>query len=339
MLIVFIGGSGVGGCLVHPAAPLSISTFAVKPVKAIALPVQTPAPATPSAGTGVPPMKDASPQAPATPSGGTGVPPVIDNNPRRRDDAPASPAYGAGVPQSAQLLSLQHAIALRYAGCQPVVWGSRLTGIQTHLGGEGKCLALTFDACGYGKKSQGYDAALIAALRREQVPATLFISGLWADAHPDLVKLLAADPLFEIENHGLRHLPCSVNGHGAYHLPGTRNAEDVVLEVEGNAEKLQTLTGRKPHYFRAGTAMYDDVALAIIADLGDTVAGFSVLGDAGATYSAAQVQTALLSARPGDMVICHMNHPEGETCAGVSAAIPLLKAKGFRFVRLDDSDQ
>jgi hypothetical protein len=31
-----------------------------------------------------------------------------------------------------------------------------------------------------------------------------------------------------------------------------------------------------------------------------------------------------------------MNHPEGETAAGVMAAIPELKRRGFRFVRLSE---
>jgi peptidoglycan/xylan/chitin deacetylase (PgdA/CDA1 family) len=248
-----------------------------------------------------------------------------------------APSVSASYLRSEKLLTLQREITLRYASRKPIAWSNRLPGIQTRLGSEKKCLALTFDACGYGKKSKGYDAELIAVLRREQVPATLFISGLWADAHPDLVRSLAADPLFEIENHGLRHLPCSVSGHSAYHISGTRDAADVVLEVEGNAEKLATLTGRTPRFYRAGTAMYDDVALDIVADLGYTVAGYSILGDAGATYSAAQVQRALLSAKPGDIVICHMNHPEGETCAGLKAAIPVLKAKGYTFVTLGEN--
>ena len=66
------------------------------------------------------------------------------------------------------------------------------------------------------------------------------------------------------------------------------------------------------------------------------VIGFSVLGDAGATFSKEQVTAALLSARPGSIVILHMNHPESGTGQGVMAAVPLLKKKGFRFVGLDE---
>jgi len=237
---------------------------------------------------------------------------------------------------SAECLALQRIISARYAGRVPMAWGNRIKGIRTHYTAQQKCLALTFDACGNGRKSNGYDEELISYLRQEHIPATLFISGIWADAHPDKLLSLTADPLFEIENHGLRHLPCSVNSHSAYHIIGTRDVADVVLEVEGNAEKLAKLTGRKPCLFRDATAMYDDVALDIITDLGYTVIGYSILGDAGATFSAAQVKAALLTAKPGDIIICHMNHPEGDTCAGIQAAIPLLQAQGYTFVKLDE---
>jgi hypothetical protein len=32
----------------------------------------------------------------------------------------------------------------------------------------------------------------------------------------------------------------------------------------------------------------------------------------------------------------HMNHPEGQTAAGAFAALPELKRRGFRFVKLSD---
>ena len=62
----------------------------------------------------------------------------------------------------------------------------------------------------------------------------------------------------------------------------------------------------------------------------------AVLGDAGASYSAAQVRTALLTSKPGDIIIAHMNHPEAGTGAGIIAAMPELKKRGFRFVKLSD---
>jgi hypothetical protein len=60
------------------------------------------------------------------------------------------------------------------------------------------------------------------------------------------------------------------------------------------------------------------------------------LGDAGATFSSQQVKKALLSARPGSIIICHMNHPTSGTAQGVIDAVPVLIARGYSFVALKD---
>jgi hypothetical protein len=43
-----------------------------------------------------------------------------------------------------------------------------------------------------------------------------------------------------------------------------------------------------------------------------------------------------LAAKPGNIIIAHMNHPEAGTGAGIKAAVPQLLRRGFRFVRLAD---
>ena len=107
-------------------------------------------------------------------------------------------------------------------------------------------------------------------------------------------------------------------------------------EVINNEQKIQLLTGRKPKFFRSGTAYYDEVAVRIVNELGEEAVNFNVLGDAGATYSKDQVYNALLSSTPGSIVICHMNHPEKQTAAGVISAVPELRKKGYSFVKLND---
>jgi peptidoglycan/xylan/chitin deacetylase (PgdA/CDA1 family) len=39
---------------------------------------------------------------------------------------------------------------------------------------------------------------------------------------------------------------------------------------------------------------------------------------------------------PGDIALMHMNHPEAGTGAGIMAAVPELKKRGFKFVRMSD---
>ena len=53
-------------------------------------------------------------------------------------------------------------------------------------------------------------------------------------------------------------------------------------------------------------------------------------------HQSEQVKAALVKAVPGDVIICHMNHPESGTGAGIMAAVPELQRRGFRFVRMSD---
>jgi peptidoglycan/xylan/chitin deacetylase (PgdA/CDA1 family) len=207
--------------------------------------------------------------------------------------------------------------------------------VRTRLDTDRRLIALTFDACG-GPSSDGYDAELIDFLIAAEVPTTLFLSLRWIRANPGISTDLAAEPLFEIGNHGTEHRPLSVTGRSAYGIVGTASADEVVEEVMGCQREIADLTGRPPIHFRSGTAHYDEVAARIVDELGLVVAGFDVLGDAGATWSATQVRDALLAARPGSIALLHMNHPGSGTAGGVRQAVPALRDGGFRFVRLGD---
>lgn len=226
-------------------------------------------------------------------------------------------------------------ISEEFAHQRPKQWGENVTGVRTRLASDEQVLALTLDACG-SPKGKGADLQLLNFLIQEQVPATLFINARWIDANPELFKQLAANPLFEIANHGMWHKPASSNGRSAYGISGTRDLNELVQEIELNARKIEGITGKRPRWYRSGTAYYDELAVQVANRLGHDVAGYSVLGDAGATLPADKVRAALLNARPGDVIIAHMNHPEAGTGAGIKAALPVLKKRGLRFVRLSD---
>ncbi|MEV6774482.1 polysaccharide deacetylase family protein [Nocardia sp. NPDC051030] len=239
--------------------------------------------------------------------------------------APASlPLADAVTPSS---------VAAKYAGQKPQSWGMDLSGITTEFGSAGKQFAVTFDACG-GPGNNDIDENLLALLQAQQIPATLFLNKRWIDANPDRAAQLAANPLFELANHGTSHRPLAVNGRAAYEIKGTGSTQEAVDEVWGNHERLTALTGRAPRFFRAGTAHYDDVAVSIVHELGETPVGYSVNADFGATASAAQVQANMMNAKPGGISLAHMHRPNSGTGAGMLKALPALKAAGFQFVKL-----
>jgi peptidoglycan/xylan/chitin deacetylase (PgdA/CDA1 family) len=246
-----------------------------------------------------------------------------------------SPAVPPAVPPAAPVLTRAQAVA-RYGHLRPHTWGFGGPGVVRELPTSRRVIALTFDACG-GQGGSGYDQALIGFLRRREVPATLFLNSRWIDANPVAFGQLAAEPRFEIANHGTRHLPLSVTGRSAYGIPGTRNAGEVYDEVATNQAKLRRLLGVPPRFFRAGTAYCDDVAARIVTATGNRLVSFSVNGDGGATFSPGQVRSVVTAAPGGSIVICHMNHPESGTAQGIAASVPYLLARGYRFVRLSDA--
>jgi peptidoglycan/xylan/chitin deacetylase (PgdA/CDA1 family) len=223
-----------------------------------------------------------------------------------------------------------------YSQTPPQQWGENVTGVTTKFHSDKKEIALTFDACGGSARSSQYDEGLIEFLTSHHIPATLFINARWIDTNPEIFMKLAHNPLFEIANHGTAHKPLSVEGKSIYGIHGTASSDEVIAEILGNNQKIEKLTGKRPTFFRSGTAYYDEQAVAIAHGMGMEIGGFSILGDAGATFSAPKVAQQLLTAHSGDIVICHMNHPEGGTREGTIQGVEALLKEGFTFVRLSD---
>ena len=135
-------------------------------------------------------------------------------------------------------------VAAINAGRTPTRWGTSLPGIATAFNAAGRQLALTFDAC-----DRGCDEALLNALQTKNVPAALFICSKWIDGNPGRIDQLAANPLFEIGNHGTRHVPLSMTGRSAYGIAGTKSAAEVVDEVMTNQNRITALPAVLPRGF------------------------------------------------------------------------------------------
>ena len=104
-----------------------------------------------------------------------------------------------------------------------------------------KIVALTFDAdmtpgmlseLKSGRIASWYNEKSSKSLRQQQVPATLFLTGLWIEAYSAATKELSADPLFELGNHSY--------SHGAFHSPCYR------LSRYGNRTSCGSTKDRRP---------------------------------------------------------------------------------------------
>lgn len=238
-----------------------------------------------------------------------------------------SESTGQQEPPSLEELQAQHGQQ------QPQEWGLETSGVITSFTPSGNQAVLTLDACG-GRGSGGYDAALIDSLRQAGIAASLFINKRWAQENYGITQELIEDPLFEIANHGTQHKPLSVTGQQAYGIPGTESLEEAYAEIMDNQQFFRDSFGLELPFFRAGTAYVDEVAAQMAQQLGTPVVNFSVNGDAGATYSATEVQRAMREAGPGDIVIGHFNQPDSQVAAGFGQALQEAAERGIEWMTL-----
>jgi peptidoglycan/xylan/chitin deacetylase (PgdA/CDA1 family) len=232
-------------------------------------------------------------------------------------------------------LALKEKVSREFAHSSPGHWGEFVKGVDEDLVTQQKIIAFTFDACG-GKNSDGYDSELIAFLRKEKIPATLFVTGKWIDANYATFLELSKDPLFEIENHGFNHQPCSVDGESEYGIHGTKDVPDAFDEIEANADKIEKITGRKPTFYRSATAFIDEACAKIAKQLGITVISFDVLsGDAVPFTPIVVIEKSVLDhVKPGVIVIMHFNRPKWNTYEAMLKIVPELRKQGYTFTQL-----
>lgn len=195
----------------------------------------------------------------------------------------------------------------------------------------GKRVALTFDAC-TGK----VDERILKALVDNNIKATIFVTARWLKRNLAAIATLKTHSnLFEIENHGAKHLPAVDVPMNVFNLVAAGSPEAVKAEIEGGDTAVKSAFGTTPHWYRGAAAEYTKSSLELIHTLNFRPAGFSLSGDGGASWSMSRAAKAVAGARDGDVIIAHINQPTNPAGAGVVEGMLKLKAEGFSFVTLD----
>ncbi|MGN9757718.1 polysaccharide deacetylase family protein [Streptomyces sp. SD31] len=205
-----------------------------------------------------------------------------------------------------------------------------------------KTVALTFDAD--MTSDQGPRAAsgerfdnpgLVAALRELKVPATVFMTGRWAEEYPGQARAIGRDPLFEVANHSYSHHAFTDDCYG---LPRV-DEERMRADVERAYAAFRRVGIRDPMpYFRFPGGCYDRRALKALIPVGVTAVQWDVVsGDAFATDARAVAQEVLDGVRPGSVVVLHCTLSAAPTTERVvRSVVPELRGKGFRFVKVSE---
>ena len=226
---------------------------------------------------------------------------------------------------AAVILAIWHSTCLGQPLLEPELRLSTLPGAVPRI-------ALTFDACS-GKT----DERILQTLIDNNINATIFVTARWIRRNPQAIaEIKAHADLFEIENHGSRHMPIVDFPTKVFGLDAAGSPEAVRAEIDGGAVAIEKTFGSKPQWFRGATGMYSESAINIIADMGYKLGGYSVHGDGGASFSTNKTEKTFAGAKDGDVIIAHINQPSKPAGTGVVEGILKLKAEGFVFVKLHD---
>ncbi len=207
---------------------------------------------------------------------------------------------------------------------------------------EQKIIYLTFDADMTAKMEKElsdktvtswYDPELINYLQQNNIPATFFITGMFAQVYPDQVRAWSKNDLFTIGNHTYDHAafrsPC-------YKLPVLSSDTAKNTEINKTQTILTTLTGKTPTLFRFPGLCHTPHDLQLVEAAGlKNIDGNLISGDAFNKNVQKIVRTILSQAKDGSIVVMHMGGPNAPAITNaIEQIIPQLQARGFEFKKL-----
>ncbi|MEV7425068.1 polysaccharide deacetylase family protein [Streptomyces sp. NPDC091212] len=263
---------------------------------------------------------------------GDGKPSAADPAAARSATASASPSSGAGSRGTA--VKGPPTLAPAAGGLTPV--------FERGGAAAGKTVALTFDAdmtADQGPRAASGERfdnpSLIALLRRLDVPATVFMTGRWAEEYPTQAKEIGNDPLFEIANHSYSHYAFTADCYG---LPVV-GEESMASDVQRAFTAFEKAGARNVvPYFRFPGGCYDDKARRALAPAKVTAVQWDVIsGDAFATDAEAVAREVLTGVKPGSLVVMHCTRSAAPvTEDAVRQIVPELRKRGYRFVKVSE---
>ncbi len=175
--------------------------------------------------------------------------------------------------------------------------------------GAGRRVALTFDD---GPDPQRTPAVL-DLLARQGVRATFFVVGARAEAHPELVRRMAAEG-HVVGNHSYTH---------SWRFP-LRSLGRTVEELRRTGEVLHRITGLRPRLFRPPFGVTNPTIARAVRRLGLDPVGWSIRSLDTMGQSPERVAARILRRlHPGAVILLH------DRCAGSERLVGLL-VEGLR---------
>jgi peptidoglycan/xylan/chitin deacetylase (PgdA/CDA1 family) len=208
-------------------------------------------------------------------------------------------------------------------GSPLLLTGGLLLPYQTQVAGD-RVIALTFD----DGPDPVYTPKVLATLARYNVPATFFVLGRHADAHPDLVRQIVAAG-HAVGSHSYSHTILRWVGAG-----------EIAAELERTDDALVRAAGVRTRLFRHPGGMQGVLLPFSTKARGWQVVVWSVDPRDYAHPGAEEIARRVLAeSHSGAIVLLHDGSPEGnesraQTVEALPAILEGLRDRGYRFVRV-----
>jgi peptidoglycan/xylan/chitin deacetylase (PgdA/CDA1 family) len=181
---------------------------------------------------------------------------------------------------------------------------------------------------------QWYDPAVFTYLTENKIPATFFVSGLFAIAYPDLMKSLASSSEFSFQNHSYDEASFTLH---CYRLRTLSTIAQKISRIRMTENIIKDSTGQTATYFRFPGICTNARQNALVNSLGYTISNGTVIsGDPFNANTASIVNAVLAHAKNGATIIMHVGGPNApKSLAALEQIVPRLEAEGYRFAKLE----
>lgn len=196
--------------------------------------------------------------------------------------------------------------------------GTRLVPIY-NVQTDSNNVALTFDASWGSDKTRG----IMDILEENGYKGTFFLTGIWIDANPDLVKEIH-ERGHQIGNHSVNHKHMS-----------SLSTSEITTEITEINDKINTLTGVTPTCFRAPFGEYDNNLINKLTELNMQCIQWNIDTLDWKGISGAQItERVVKKLSSGSIILFHNN--SDHVLDALPTVILAIKNKGLNAVRVDE---
>lgn len=184
---------------------------------------------------------------------------------------------------------------------------------------EKKAVAFTFNV-DWGEE---YIPRILQVLATEEVKATFFPTGRWAEKFPGILREMATAG-HEIGNHGYAHA----------HV-GSLSAAELKAEIEQGQAAIQKITGKRPTLFAPPYGEKDGAVLQVAGELGYLTVMWTVdTLDWQQEREASEIARRVMEKKTGGAII--LMHPTARTLEALPVIIHSLREQGYDFLTVSE---